>query len=632
MKKIKLKKTKKAEDEMQLALEYFKKGNLKQAENLFTEILKTQPDNVNVLHMLGVICFQLKNYDSAIQYSKRAVQFNPFNADVYNNLGAALQNKGQLDEAITCYQKAIELNPNLADAYNNLGAALQDKERLDEAITCYQKAIELNPNYIQAYHGLAAALVCNWQFNEAINVSNKILQLNADDLFAYYRLGNILMFQGKLSEAEICFKRAIQLKPDELKPYRFFLMLMSYYPKYSPQTIFFEHLKFAKQFEEPLHSKIPPHTNERTFDRRLKIGYVSPDFMSHPVAYFIEPVLISHNRDLFEIFCYSDVSLSDEVTNRIKKYSDQWRNIVGTSDEEVAELIRKERIDILVDLAGHTGIVNRILLFAHKPAPVQVSWIGYPTTTGLSSIDYKIVDSYTDPPGMTEQFYSEKLLRLPEIFSCFLPDKDSPDVNTLPALTSGYITFGSFNNFIKVIPEVITLWSRILKAVPNSRLIMKSYSFFDKTTRSYAEDLFKNEGIKVERIELLQPVSSIKDHLSLYNQIDIGLDTFPYNGTTTTCEAMWMGVPVITLEGNTHVSRVGASLLSNVGLKELSAKTHEEYVKVAINLANNITRLNFLRGNLRDMMVHSPLTDAARFTNNLEKCYHEIWEKWCKST
>lgn len=613
------------------AMENYQAGNLQQAETIYKKILRIKPNHFNALHMLGVICLQSKNYDAAIPYIKRAIQFHPDSANLYSNLGVALQEKGQLDEAITYYQKALELNTNQADVYNNMGAALQEKGQLDEAITCYQKAITLNPDHIQAYHALAAALVCKWQLNEAINVNNKILQVNASDVNAYYRLGNILMTQGKLSEAEKCFKHAIQLKPDELKPYRFLLMLMSYYPKYSGQNIYYEHLQFAKQFEEPLHSKIFSHTNERIINRRLKIGYVSPDFLSHPVAYFIEPVLISHNRDLFELFCYSDVSSPDEVTNRIKKYSDQWRNIVGTSDEKVAELIRKDKIDILVDLAGHTGIVNRILLFAHKPAPVQVSWIGYPTTTGLSTIDYKIVDSYTDPLGMTEQFYTEKLLRLPEIFLCYLPDKDSPDVDTLPGLTSGYITFGSLNNFVKVTPDVIALWSTILKAVPNSRLIMKSYSFFDITTRSYAKNLFINEGIEAERIELLQPVPSIKDHLSLYNKIDIALDTFPYNGTTTTCDALWMGVPVITLAGNTHASRVGISLLSNVGLPDLIANTSDEYALMAVNLTKDLRRLQSLRERLRGMMKDSSLCDAKRFTGNLEWRYRQMWETWCTS-
>jgi predicted O-linked N-acetylglucosamine transferase (SPINDLY family) len=245
-------------------------------------------------------------------------------------------------------------------------------------------------------------------------------------------------------------------------------------------------------------------------------------------------------------------------------------------------------------------------------------------------MDYKIVDNYTDPPGVAEQFYTEKLLRLPESFLCYLPDKESPDVGPLPALSSGHITFSSFNNYVKVTPEVIVLWSGILKEVKDARLIMKSKSFSDRTTRTYARNLFMDEGIQAERVELLQPVPSVREHLGLYNRIDIGLDTFPYNGTTTTCEAMWMGVPVITLAGDTHVSRVGVSLLSNMRLKELVANTHEEYVGIAVNLAKAPERLKSLRQGLRNTMAKSPLTDAKRFTREIENCYRSVWAEWTK--
>jgi protein O-GlcNAc transferase len=613
------------------ALADYQAGNFQHAIHLLEKILKKLPNDAELLHFLGTLYAQSENYDLAIQHIKKSLQFNLGNADAYLALGILTQQKGLIEEAEYYYKKVIQMNANSVEAYSNLGIILKQKRQFNEAIACFYKAIQIDSNLIPVYYDLAGTLVDTMKLDEAINICNKILQINTADVFAYYILGNILMTQGKLCEAEICFQRAIQINPYELKPYQAFLMLMSYSRKYSIHTIFNEHLKFARQFEEPLHSKISSYTNERTLDRKLKIGYVSPDFKSHSVAFFIEPVLLSHNRDLFEIFCYSDVSLPDEVTNRIKEYPDQWRNIVGISDEKVAKLVSEERIDILIDLAGHTGGVNRILLFAHKPAPVQVSWIGYPTTTGLSTIDYKIVDNFTDPLGMTEQFYTEKLLRLPEIFLCYLPPKDSPDVNILPALTRGYITFGSFNNYVKVTPEVITLWSRILKAVPNSRLIMKSHSFSDKTTCSHANSLFTSEGIEAERIELLQMVPSIRDHLMLYNQIDIGLDTSPYNGTTTTCEAMWMGVPVVTLAGDTPASRVGVSLLSNVGVKELIAKSYEEYVEIAVNLARNTQRLQLLRERIRDMMRSSPLCDAKRFTANLEIYYRQIWERWCKS-
>ena len=341
-------------------------------------------------------------------------------------------------------------------------------------------------------------------------------------------------------------------------------------------------------------------------------------------------MLASHTHERFEIFCYSDVLAPDNVTERLQGYADRWHNIADMQDEEVAELVLKDGIDILVDLAGHTGN-NRMLLFARKPAPVQVSWLGYPNTTGLSTMDYRFVDPYTDPHGLTDPFYTEKLLRLPESFLCYLPDENSPDVGYLPETVSGHITFGSFNIFTKMTEEVLALWADILKNIPNARLLLKTKSFSDKQICAKVMKIFSQKGIYSERVELLGHQEHFLKHLSLYNRIDIGLDTFPYNGTTTTCEALWMGVPVITLAGNNHASRVGVSLLTNTGLEDLIAKTHDEYVDIAVNLAADTRRLQKLRRNLRPMMKNSPLTDAKRFTDNLENSYRHMWEMWCTS-
>jgi protein O-GlcNAc transferase len=419
------------------------------------------------------------------------------------------------------------------------------------------------------------------------------------------------------------------MRQNDFDEYRSFVFSMLYDPSYDVQAIFTEHVKLAEQFENPLLSDIIPHTNEKTLNRRLKIGYVSPDFRRHSVAYFIEPVLSSHNRDHFEIFCYYLISLEDEVTARIKRRTDHWKSIAEMKYDLAAELIRRDGIDILVDLAGH--MYKSLLLFARKPAPVQVTWIGYPATTGFSTMDYKIVDNYTDPPGLTERFYSEKLLRMPECFLCYQPDRDSPEVSALPALTSGEITFGSFNKFAKVTPEVVTLWSTILRRIPNSLLILKSSSFADMNILQNVKGMFARHDIDSVKIDFLPFTASFSEHLKSYSHIDIGLDPFPYNGVTTTCEALWMGVPIITLEGNAHASRVGGSLLSSVGLRELIAQTSDEYISIAVNLARNLKKLRSLRGELRNMMRYSPLCDAKRFTGNLEICYRQIWEKWCKS-
>jgi protein O-GlcNAc transferase len=580
---------------LQLASEYHQEGNLRHAANLCIEILDINPNHSEAQHLLGIICYQLGNYDYAIELIKKVLQLNPNNDRAFYNLAIVFEKKGQFDDAMIYYQKALQLNPNSSDAYLNSGNLHSFKGQLGKAITCYQKALQLNPNLFDIYNNL----------------------------------GHVYKDQGQLNEAEGCFRSAIKMDPTLSSLYSNLLSTMQYNARYDAQTIYFEHLKFSKQYAEPFASALSPHINKRNLIRKLRIGYISPDFRRHPVSSFIEPVLIAHNRDHFEVFCYSNSLRHDEVTKRIQEYADQWRNIVGISDQEVTELIRKDEIDILVDLAGHTAN-NRMLVFARKPAPIQISWIGYLATTGLSTIDYKISDNYADPFGQTEQFYTENLIRLPESFLCYLPDQDSPDVGPLPALSAGHITFGSFNNFSKVTPEVFSVWAKILKELPDSHLILKGKSFHDTATCHYAINMFTKRGIASERITL-QPSDPAPKHMESYNLVDIGLDAFPFNGATTTCEAMWMGVPVITLAGTAYHSRSGVSLLSNLGIPELVAKTSDAYISLAVNLANDLKRLQSLRESLRDMMKCSPVCDAKRFTANLEICYRQMWRKWCKS-
>jgi protein O-GlcNAc transferase len=544
------------------------------------------------------------------------------------DLGASLQEKGQLDDAITYYQKALQLNPNHAVAFYNLASAYHKKGQSEKAIIYYRKVLQLDQNAF-AHNNLGTILQEKVELTEAITCYKNALKLNPDYDNAYTNLGSALLEMGQLDEAESCYRHVIQRRPNNLVPFENLLNTMLYKSRCDAQTVFSEHLKFAKCYAEPLSAAIVPHSNDRTTNRRLKIGYVSPDFRKHAVAYFIEPVIMAHNRVHFDIFCYSNGLLDDDVTKSIQNHSNQWRSIFEMSDEGAAELIRKDEIDILIDLAGYTAR-NRILLFARKPAPVQISWIGYLATTGLSTIDYKIADNYTDPPGETEHYYTEKLIRLPESFLCYLPDRDSPAIGSLPAQSTGCITFGSFNKLIKITSEVFTLWAKILEELPESRLVLKGKSFHDKATCQYATNMFTQRGIAAERITLQSWDPSPK-HLDTYNQVDIGLDTFPFNGAATTCEAMWMGVPVITLAGTAYHSRVGVSLLSNVGLPELVAKTPDEYVSIAVNLAKDLKRLQSLREHLRDMMKDSPLCDAKRFITNLEMCYRKMWEKWCKS-
>jgi protein O-GlcNAc transferase len=648
---------------LSLAKEYHQTGDLKQAEIIYRKILKVQPNNIyvlsnlaNLFHSTGkldeaIVCYQKsieldpkfagfynnmgnilrrkEQYDEAIKYYQKAIELAPNSAGLYYNLGQTFRDRELPEEAINAYQKTLQLDPDNTNAYYNLGNIFRNQENPEKAITCYQKALQINPEFADAYINLGSTLQDIGLIAESIVCFKKALAINPVCANAYNNLGDALNENGKSDEAELYFRRAIEIEENNFGYYQNLIFTMNYNPHNDAQTIFSEHLQFANRFEKPLLSNIIKHTNDRKPQRRLRIGYVSPDFKRHSVAYFIEPVLSAHNREQFEVFCYSLISTEDEVTKRLRGYADHWRNLSGISDEKAADLIRNDSIDILIDLAGHTRN-NRILLFALKPAPVQVNWIGYPATTGFSTMDYKIVDNYTDPPGMTEQFYSEKLIRMPESFLCYCPDSESPNVSNLPAFSSGYITFGSFNTFAKMSRGVISLWSKILVTLRNARLVIKSFSFASKGTREQVIDMFKQEGIASNRIELLSWDPLHGKHIEKYNQIDIALDTFPYNGTTTTCEALWMGVPVIVLSGNTHASRVGVSLLSNIGLTELVAETPEEYISIAVNLANDIERVQSLRKYLRDRMLHSSLIDARRFTVNLESAFRTIWKNWCR--
>ncbi len=640
-------------------------GKFDDASTYYQKAIECNPNHADAYNNLGNALHEMGELDEAISCYQKALQISPELPYLNNNLGLVLQDKGRLDEAITYYQRAIELNPEYADAFYNLGNVLRGRRQFDKAIIFYQKALQFDPDFVEAYYNMGIAFGETGQLDEAATYYQKALQLNPkfaniynnlgnimeekhevekaieyylfaltlqpDFADAYVNLGNVFTRSSKFDEAENYYRRALEIKPDCSVCHSNLLLSMLYNSRYDPQIVFSEHLKFAEQFEKSFRFIPIVHKNKRKINGRLKIGYISPDFRKHSVASFIEPVLTIHDREHFEVFCYSDVLRQDEVTALIRGHADLWRDIASMSDEEVSEVIREDEIDILFDLAGHTAH-NRMLLFARKPAPVQVSWIGYPATTGLSTMDYKIVDNYTDPPGMTERFYTEKLIRMPESFLCYLPDMDSPEVGVLPAISSGQITFGSFNNLAKVSPEVIKIWTKILKTIPSSRLIMKAKSLSDRSTRDYVMELFTRWDIEPERIDLISWQQSMREHLDVYNHIDIGLDTFPYNGTTTTCEALWMGVPVITLAGNTHASRVGVSLLSNVGIPELIAETYDEYVDIAVNLAANIKRLKTLRGSLRDMIAGSPLTDAKRFIANLENSYRSVWEKWYKSS
>ena len=403
---------------------------------------------------------------------------------------------------------------------------------------------------------------------------------------------------------------------------------MLYLPEQNPDEILAEHRRWA-QVHANVPGGVPRYANSRDPARRLRVGYVSADFRSHAVGFFFEPLLANHDRNVVEAVCYSGVARPDATTERLRSMASQWRDIGGLSTEQVASMIRADGIDILVDLAGHTS-GTRLKVFAHKPAPVQVTYLGYPTTTGLPVMDYRFTDELADPEG-EDVYYTEKLLRLPGAFLCYRPLDNCPPVSPLPAMEKGYVTFGSFNNLSKISPSVISLWVKLLQEVPGSRLFVKNPSLTDTATRERYYGLLEKQGATRDRVELQGRTATQAEHLALYSRLDIALDTFPYNGTTTTCEAIWMGVPVITLAGQRHAGRVGVSILSNAGFGEWIARTPEQYITLAAGLAADVKKLAALRANLRQRMSDSPLCDGQVFARKVETAYREIWRAWCAS-
>ena len=433
--------------------------------------------------------------------------------------------------------------------------------------------------------------------------------------------------QGNYHEAIESLREGLKLYPENKRAFSNILLTLNYVPDIPQIDVLAEHKQWQDFYGKNI--RLSAVSNVRDPDKRLKVGYVSPDMRAHSVASFFEPLLKAHSGEFVETYCYSSVPAPDKVTKRLQSLSHQWRDISLMNDTEIVKLILQDEIDILVDMAGHTA-GNHLQIFLHKPAPIQITWLGYPNTTGLSMMDYRLTDDLTDP-GDQDEFYTEKLYRLPDCFLCYQGLDSSPDVLVLPSIETGYITFGSFNNLAKMNEGVVELWSRVLDAVEGSHLLIKNPSLSDQVSRTRLIEQFEQQGISSKRVELLGLTPSREAHLDLYSKIDIGLDIFPYNGTTTTCEAMWMGVPVISLIGDRHAGRVGLSLLNATGLNELAANSKDDYIDIAKSMASDIDKLSRLRSELRDKMQNSILCDKNDFATKMENAYRDIWQQYCNS-
>ncbi len=646
---------------LQRALERHAAGDLLTAERLYRHVLDAVPDQPGALHNLGVLALQTGHPREAVVLLRRAVEGAP-GPDAYSNLGLALNAANEKSAAIEALRQAARLAPDFAPARLNLGLRLYEAGKFEEATDVLLRACRLDPANLEAHVALATALWQREMIKDAINVSRRAIALNPNEAAAHNILGLSLAKLKEYDQALVAFHEAVRCKadlreawvnlaklnweigdiqasmaavrratelgaPDDtLDGWRVFYL--NYDPDVTPKQSFHEHLNWAAEHAEPLLKTIAPHENDPDPDRRIRIGYISPDFRRQSVAFFLEPVLEHAPRDEVSIHLYSDVEKSDDVTERLRTIADSFEDVKELEDEQLAQRIREDKIDVLVDLTGHTGN-NRILVHARQPAPVQVSYLGYANTTALKTVRYRLTDAIADPPGMTEHLHTETLVRLPSTAWCYRPPDGAPPVEPPPVEKSGHVTFGCFNILAKINDPLLRLWSEVLDRVPDARLMLKAVHLTHAAGRRAITDTLRRCRVDPDRVILVGRDDHPGDHLKRYAHVDIMLDPYPYNGTTTTCEALWMGVPVVSLAGKSHISRVGASLLTTVGLPELVASSPAQYVDLAGALAQDPQRLHELRATMRDRMRSSPLMDEARFARDYHDALRGMWKSWC---
>lgn len=569
--------------------------------------------------------------NQGVAYYKKALYYNWHYADAMYNLGVAYGEMLKFDMAIVFYELAFHFNPHCAEACNNLGVIYKDRDNLDKAVECYQMALSIKPNFSQSLNNLGVVYTVQGKMDAAASMIEKAIVANSTYAEAYNNLGVLYRDAGNIILAIEAYEQCLKIDPDSRNAGQNRLLAMNYINEGNDDKLFEAHRDWGRRFMR-LYPQNTSWDNSKDPGRPLVVGYVSPDYFTHSVSYFIEAPLVYHDYANYKVVVYSAVVKADAKTirfrERVIKKGGIWRDIYGIDEKKVASMVREDKVDILVELTGHTAN-NKLGMMACRPAPVQVTWIGYPNTTGLPAIDYRITDSLADPPD-TKQKHVEELVRLPECFLCYTPSPEAGPVSPSPAGSNGFVTFGSFNNLAKITPKVLQIWARILCAVPNSRLVVKCKPFCCDSVRQRFLSILEQLGLESLRVDLLPLILLNHDHMQAYALMDISLDTFPYAGTTTTCESLYMGVPCVTMAGSVHAHNVGVSLLNKVGLGHLIAKNEDEYVKLALDLASDVTALSNLRTSLRERMSKSPVCDGPNFTVGLESTYRSMWHRYCK--
>lgn len=601
-------------------------GQLGEAEACYRQALSIRRKFPEANFNLGNVLFDSGRFTAAVQCYRAALKTDPGFLPAISNLGRVYLGMGRLRDAERMYREAIKMAPDRANEYFNLANVLYRQDNRDAALACYERAVELDPDHAEALYDLGNVYHDRGRLEDALSCYDGAAEIRPDFGAALNNRASVLREQGRLDEALAAFRQAVEVAARTPAVHSNLLLAMAYSPSVSGERLREEASSWATRHAAKL-PRLPTPENSRDPARCLRVAYLSADLRQHPVGSFLESVLASHDRSQVEVYCYATCPARDELTKRLQSLADSWTKVTGETDEALAQRIRDDHIDILVDLSGHTAD-HRLLVLARRPAPIQATWLGYPATTGVCEVDYIIADPYVIPPG-DERFYVERPVRLPGSYVCFKPPEHSPPVAPSPARSCGAITFGCCNNNAKITPDVIRLWAQILNAVPGSRLLLKSPAFASPAVAERYRSLFSQEGVDSGRLRIAG-YSMREEVLAAYNEVDIALDPFPYNGGMTTLEALWMSVPVVALRGDRFAARVGDSLLSNAGLSELVANSPEDYVKKAVELAINDDRLDQLRGTLRRQLAESPLCDADRFTRHLEEAYREMWSTWCE--
>jgi predicted O-linked N-acetylglucosamine transferase (SPINDLY family) len=606
-----------------LASLYLSQNDLAGAEEYCRRALRLKADYPVPLYNLGLILEMKGNFEEARQKYEKAISFKQDMAVAYAGMGRALKGLQNPADALSYFEKAVFLSP-VAEVYAHMAEIFQDMDETQKAADYYRLALKYAPGNLNYLNNLGVVYTRLRQYKNASACYKQVLSLNPENPAALNNMAVALRNSGKLDEAILLLKKSLQVRPDHVATISSLLFSMVYSARVSPDEFY----ETACRYGALLTRDFSPQYkfgNDKRPDRKLRIGYVSADFFFHAVNNFFEPLLFNHDRNKFEIFAYANVQNPDAVTSRLRAGFDCWRDIRGLGPHAAADLIHADRIDILVDMSGHTGD-HSLAVFALKPAHLQVSWLGFPATTGIAQMDYRITDIHAEPEGMTEKYNVEKLCRLPEIFACYKPREGTPDVTLrAPFEDNGYVTFGCFNNFAKLSDEVLEVWAQILQKTPESCLLLEIADLED--FRDDVSEKLRAAGLPLGRVILEN--RKPENQFNLYNSIDIALDPFPCNGGTTSMDALWMGVPFITLAGDYFAARMGVTILTNAGLSELITASKAEYVDKAVFIASSRDELIRLRAGLREKFMASPVMSQSSFAKNMEAAYRTMWEEYC---